>query len=656
MTGTDLTGGLERVLKERRTFAPPAWAGSTATPSITAYRERWSRSLEDPVGFWGEEAKALVWDHPWSKVLEWDRPFARWFSGGRLNASVQCLDRHLGTPTMHKAALHWIGEPGDRRTLTYAQLHKEVARFAAGLRGLGVGKGDRVAIYMPMVPELPVACLACARIGAVHTVVFGGFSAEALRDRINDSGAVAVITSDGGWRRGAHLLLKRTVDEALQGTSTVRHVVVVERGGSNFPHHMVPGRDRYYREVCAQAGPGSPPESMESEDPLFILYTSGTTGKPKGIVHTHAGYLLGTQLTTREVFDLRADDVFWCTADIGWITGHSYVVYGPMQLGATQVLYEGAPNWPEPDRMWQIVASEGVSVFYTAPTAIRSFMKWGETWPKRHDLSSLRLLGSVGEPINPEAWLWYHEVIGQKRCPIVDTWWQTETGAIAIAPLPGATTTKPGSATLPFYGIDAAILDDAGREVATGGGLLAIRRPWPSMMRGIWGDQERYRNTYWSRWDGKYYFTGDGSLRDEEGYFWIVGRVDDVVNISGHRIGTAELESLFVEHQAVSEAAVIGIKHEIKGQGLVGFVTLRDGFSPSEALAAELRDFIGTKIGAFAKPERVLFAADLPKTRSGKIMRRLLRDIAEGRALGDVTTLADPGAVEQIKERYEEEG
>jgi acetyl-CoA synthetase len=649
-------GGLERILKETRRFAPPPWAESTATPSEDAYRQRWRRSLEDPEGFWAEAASALVWDKPWDKVFEWEPPSARWFSGGRLNAAVQCLDRHLGTPTMHKAAFHWVGEPGDRRTLTYAQVHKEVVRFAAGLRKLGVGKGDRVAIYMPMIPELPIACLACARIGAVHTVVFGGFSADALRDRINDSGAIVVVTADGGWRRGAHLLLKRTVDEALQGTTGVRHVVVVKRGGSAFPHRMTADRDVYYDTLCAQSGTVAPPESMESEEPLYILYTSGTTGKPKGIVHTHAGYLLATQITTREVFDIRAEDVFWCTADIGWVTGHSYVIYGPMQVGATQIIYEGAPNWPEPDRMWQIVDAEGVTVFYTAPTAIRSFMKWGEEWPKRHDLSSLRLLGTVGEPINPEAWLWYHEVIGGRRCPIVDTWWQTETGAIAISPLPGAITTKPGSATLPFYGIDAAVLDESGKEVTVGGGLLAIRRPWPSMIRGIWGDQERYRSTYWGHWQGRYYFTGDGAVRDEEGYFWIVGRVDDVVNIAGHRIGTAELESLFVEHKAVSEAAVIGVKHEIKGQAMVGFVTLRDGFSPSEELATELREWIGRKIGWFAKPERVLFAADLPKTRSGKIMRRLLRDIAEGRTLGDVTTLADPGAVAQIKERYEEEG
>jgi len=656
MSEIDLISGLERLRQQGRTFPPPAWHGQTATPSMERYRERWRRSVDEPEAFWSEEARALVWDKPFERVLDWQRPFSKWFTGGRLNASVQCLDRHLNTEVMHKAAVHWIGEPGDRRTLTYAKLHREVCRLAAGLRNLGVKKGDRVALYMPMIPELPVACLACARIGAIHTVVFGGFSAEALRDRIVDSEAVAVITADGGWRRGAHLLLKRTVDEALEGQTPVRNVVVVRRGGGDFPHHMKPGRDLYYDDVLVGRGGDTRPESMDAEDPLFILYTSGTTGKPKGIWHSHAGYLLGTQLSTREVFDLRPQDVFWCTADIGWITGHSYVVYGPMQLGATQVIYEGAPNWPEPDRLWQIVDSEGVTVFYTAPTAIRSFMKWGETWPGRHDLSSLRLLGSVGEPINPEAWLWYHEVIGGGRCPIVDTWWQTETGAISITPLPGATTTKPGSATFPFYGIDAAILDDKGAEVQSGGGLLALRRPWPSMMRGIWGDEARYRSTYWSRWDGMYYFAGDGALRDEDGYFWIVGRVDDVVNISGHRVGTAELESLFVAHKAVSEAAVIGVKHEIKGQALVGFVTLRNSFTPSDALAEELREWIGHKIGAFARPERVLFAADLPKTRSGKIMRRLLRDIAEGHTLGDVTTLADPGAVEQIKERYEEEG
>ena len=658
MTVDDLTGALERIRSETRRFPPPDWAKTTATPSFEAYHERWLRSIDDPEGFWGEEAKTLVWDRPWNKVLEWERPFSRWFTGGRLNASVQCLDRHLGTPNMHKAAFHWIGEPGDQRTLTYAQLHKEVVRLAAGLRMLGVKRGDRVAVYMPMIPELVVACLACARVGAVHTVVFGGFSAEALRDRINDCGALVVITADGGWRRGAHLLLKKTVDECLQGAPTIRHVIVVKRGEGDFPHHMRPGRDHYYEDVCSLGSgrSGGEPESMESEDPLFILYTSGTTGQPKGIVHSHAGYLLGTQMTSREVFDIRPHDIFWCTADIGWVTGHSYVIYGPMQLGATQVIYEGAPNWPEPDCMWEIVEHEGVSIFYTAPTAIRSFMKWGDAWPRRHDLSSLRVLGSVGEPINPEAWLWYHEFIGSKRCPIVDTWWQTETGAMPSPRCPEPprpSPARPPSRSMASMPPDT---DEAGNEVRTGGGFLALRRPWPSMMRGIWGDQDRYRSTYWSRWGGRYYFAGDGALRDDEGYFWIVGRVDDVVNISGHRVGTAELESLFVAHKAVSEAAVIGIKHDIKGQALVGFVTLRNGFEPSETLAIELRDWIGQKIGGFAKPERVLFAADLPKTRSGKIMRRLLRDIAEGRALGDVTTLADPNAVAQIKEKYEEEG
>ncbi len=656
MTKIESTARLERILRETRRFAPPAWAEETSTPSLAAYRERWQRSLDDPEGFWGEAAEALVWDKKWDKVLAWDRPMAKWFVGGQLNASVQCLDRHLGTAAMHKAAFHWIGEPGDRRTLTYAQLHREVGKLASGLRALGIRKGDRVAIYMPMIPELPVACLACARIGAVHTVVFGGFSADALRARIDDCEAAAVITADGGWRRGARLLLKRTVDEALRGATGVRHVVVAERGNGDFPHHMQAGRDRYWSALRAEVTQLAEPETMDSEDPLFILYTSGTTGRPKGIVHSHAGYLLGAQMTAREVFDLKAADVFWCTADIGWVTGHSYVVYGPMQLGVTQVIYEGAPNWPEPDRVWRIVEDEGVTVFYTAPTAIRSFMKWGDGWPGRHDLSSLRLLGSVGEPINPEAWLWYHEVIGNRRCPIVDTWWQTETGAIAISPLPGAIATKPGSATLPFYGIDAAVLDEAGEEVTAGGGFLALRRPWPSMMRGIWGDPERYRSTYWSRWGGKHYFTGDGALRDEDGYFWVVGRVDDVVNIAGHRIGTAELESVFIEHPAVSEAAVIGVKDQLKGQALVGFVTLRNGFEPSTGMAGELRELVGRKIGAFAKPERVLFAADLPKTRSGKIMRRLLRDIAEGRALGDVTTLADPNAVSELKDRYEAEG
>ncbi len=650
------------------TYPPPAWAKDAQTPSFEEYRRRWTESIENPEKFWGELAKELVWNKEYEMALEWNRPFAKWFVGGKLNASVQCLDKHQNTATFDKKALIWVGEPGDRREFTYRQLHAEVNQFASGLKELGLKKGDRVAIYLPMIPELVIACLACARVGAIHTVIFAGFSADSIRDRVEDSGATLVITSDGAWRRGQKLLLKNIVDEALSGIDAVKNIVVVQRNKENteeFAHSMSNARDKYYDSVLGLGADTCQPESMDSEDPLFILYTSGTTGKPKGIFHTHAGYLLGTMISTREVFDIKDskstksndlddNDVFWCTADVGWITGHSYVIYGPMQNGVTQVMYEGAPNYPEPDRFWEIVASEKVTIFYTAPTAIRAFMKWGDNWPQKHDLSSLRLLGTVGEPINPEAWRWYHKTIGAESCPIVDTWWQTETGSISLTPLPGAIATKPGSATFPFYGIDAVILDENGSEVKTGQGLLAIRKPWPAMMRGIWGDEQRYRETYWSKWGGKYYFPGDGAYRDSDGYFWIVGRVDDVVNISGHRIGTAELESAFVEHQTVTEAAVIGVPHEIKGEGLVGFVTLRDGYKPSDELAVELRAWIGAKIGGFAKPERVIFTADLPKTRSGKIMRRLLRDVASGKALGDVTTLADPAVMNELRDQYQD--
>lgn len=646
---------LERVTGEGQTFPPPAWADQTRTPSLSDYRRRWEKSIADPESFWGELAKELVWDKPYDTVLEWNRPFAKWFVGGKLNASVQCLDKHLDTSVADKTAITWIGEPGDRRVLTYRDMYRSVNRLASGLKSLGVGRGDRVAIYMPMLPELPIACLACARIGAIHTVVFAGFSSQSLRNRIDDCSAVAVITSDGGWRRGAQMRIKDIVDDAVAGAKSIKHVVVIKRGGADFPHNMTDGRDVYYDELMSSSEEYVAPESMDSEDPLFILYTSGTTGKPKGIYHTHAGYLLGTMFSAREVFDMRDKDVFWCTADVGWITGHSYIIYGPMQNGVSQVMYEGAPNHPTPGRFWEIVEQEKVTVFYTAPTAIRAFMGWGDEWVTPRDLSSLRLLGTVGEPINPEAWRWYHKTIGGGRCPIVDTWWQTETGTISITPLPGATPTKPGSATFPFYGIDALILDEHGAEVTEGGGLLAIRKPWPAMMRGIWGDEDRYRETYWSKWDGKYYFAGDGAYRDQDGYFWIVGRVDDVVNISGHRIGTAELESAFVEHPAVNEAAVIGVPHDIKGEGLVGFVSLCDGQTQSDELAAELRDWIAEKIGKFVRPERVVFVGDLPKTRSGKIMRRLLRDIATGRALGDVTTLADSSALEKLAQEYSEE-
>ena len=649
------TGAFERVAGEEQSFPTPPWAEQTRTPSMPEYRRRWEKSIADPESFWGELARELVWDRPYDTVLEWNRPFAKWFVGGKLNASVQCLDKHLDSSATDKTAITWIGEPGDRRTLTYRDLYMSVNKLASALKQLGVGRGDRVAVYMPMLPELPIACLACARIGAIHTVVFAGFSSQSLRDRIDDCGAVAVITADGGWRRGSQMRIKDIVDDAVKGASSIKHVVVVKRGGVEFPHSMTHGRDVYYDDLLSSADDFAAPEPMDSEDPLFILYTSGTTGKPKGIFHTHAGYLLGTMVSAREVFDMRDNDVFWCTADVGWITGHSYIIYGPMQNGVSQVMYEGAPNHPTPGRFWEIVEKEKVTVFYTAPTAIRAFMGWGDKWVTPRDLTSLRLLGTVGEPINPEAWRWYHKTIGAGRCPIVDTWWQTETGSISITPLPGTTPTKPGSATLPFYGIDAAILDEQGNEVTEGGGLLAIRKPWPAMMRGIWGDENRYRETYWSKWDGKYYFAGDGAYRDKDGYFWIVGRVDDVVNVSGHRIGTAELESAFVEHPAVNEAAVIGVPHKIKGECLIGFVSLCDGQRHSAELAEELRDLIAEKIGKFCRPERVMFVEDLPKTRSGKIMRRLLRDIATGKALGDVTTLADSSALEKLAREYRDE-
>lgn len=652
---TDRLSGISRVTEEGEIYPPPAWAGETGTPSMSVYLKRWKYSVEDPEGFWGELARELVWEKKYEKVLEWNRPHARWFVGGKLNASVQCLDKHLNTPVAEKTALVWIGEPGEKKTLSYRDLHTLVNKLASGLKKLGVKRGDRVAIYMPMLPELPIACLACARIGAIHSVVFAGFAPQSLRDRIDDCGASVVITSDGGWRRGSKMLVKDIVDSAVDGSQTITNVVVVKRGGDEFSHEMKQGRDVYYEKLVADGDEFVTPEPMDSEDPLFILYTSGTTGKPKGIFHTHAGYLLGTLVSCREVFDLRDNDIFWCTADIGWITGHSYVIYGPMQNGATQIMYEGAPNYPNPDRFWKIVEQEKVTIFYTAPTAIRAFMSWGDKWIKPRDLSSLRLLGTVGEPINPEVWRWYHKTIGAERCPIVDTWWQTETGTISITPLPGSTPTKPGSATLPFYGIDAVVLDESGAELSEGGGLLAIRKPWPAMMRGIWGDEQRYIDTYWSRWEGKYYFAGDAAYRDKDGYFWIVGRVDDVVNVSGHRIGTAELESAFIEHEAVIEAAVVGVPHKIKGEGLVGFVSLREGEQHSEELAEELREWIAKKIGNFARPERVMFVDDLPKTRSGKIIRRLLRNIATGRELGDVTTLADASTLEKLRQEYQEE-
>jgi len=649
----DRPSEISALLHENRRFDPPAaWRASAVVTDAGVYE----RAAADPEAFWAAFASELEWMRPWDRVLEWTPPDAKWFVGGTLNASVNCLDRHVRTARRNKAALIWEGEPGDRRTFTYFDLYREVCGFANVLRSLGVGRGDRVALYLPLVPELAVAMLACARIGAVHSVVFGGFSAESLRDRINDARAVALVTADGGFRRGRPVPLKQTADEALRDTPSIRHVVVVRRGQGVPEPEMQAGRDRWYHELMASAGHVCPPEEMGSEDMLYILYTSGTTGKPKGIVHTTGGYLVATYATTKWVFDLRDDDVYWCTADIGWVTGHSYLVYGPLANGATAVMYEGAPDWPEKDRFWRIVERYGVTILYTAPTAIRAFMRWGTDWPAKHDLSSLRLLGSVGEPINPEAWMWYHQHIGGARCPIVDTWWQTETGMIMITPLPGVTSLKPGSATRPFPGIAAEIRSQAGDGIEVGGGLLAITRPWPSMLRGIYGDPERYRQQYWSRWGDGVYFTGDGAKRDEDGYFWVLGRVDDVLNVAGHRIGTMEVESALVDHPKVAEAAVVGKPHEVKGQAVAAFVTVKEGVTPSPALAAELKEHVVKKIGALARPDDVLFAGDLPKTRSGKIMRRLLRDIAEGKALGDTTTLADPAVVARLKSEYEERG
>ena len=641
------------LLQEDRSFPPPASFTAQANIRDASIYEQAER---DPEAFWAAFARELEWFGPWQQVLDWNPPHAKWFVGGTLNASVNCVDRHARGPRRNKAAIVWEGEPGDRRTLTYFDLFRQVSQFANVLKSLGVKRGDRVAIYLPLVPELAISMLACARIGAIHSVVFGGFSAESLRDRINDAQATVLITADGGWRRGQIVPLKQMADEALKETPSIRHVIIVPRlQGSPISVHMQDGRDQWYHLLMQNASHVCEPERMDAEDMLYILYTSGTTGKPKGIVHTTGGYLVGTYATTKWVFDLKEDDVYWCTADIGWVTGHSYVVYGPLANGATVVMYEGAPDWPQKDRFWEIVERYGVTIFYTAPTAIRAFMRWGTDWPARHDLSSLRLLGSVGEPINPEAWVWYYRHIGGERCPVVDTWWQTETGAILITPLPGLTTCKPGSATRPFPGIRAEIKTDKGDNVAVGGGLLVLTRPWPSMLRGIYGDPQRYVTQYWNRWTPDIYFTGDGAKRDADGYFWLLGRVDDVLNVAGHRIGTMEVESALVDHPNVAEAAVVGRPHEIKGQAVAAFVTLKEGTEGTDALMSELKNHVVKKIGAIARPDDVIFTADLPKTRSGKIMRRLLRDIAEGKTLGDTTTLADPNVIAKLKEQYQEE-
>ncbi len=636
---------IEALLVEQRTFPPDPAFVARANATAGLYEE----AGRDPEAYWAAQARErLSWSTPFETTLEWDLPFAKWFVGGELNVAYNCVDRHVERGLGDKVAYHWIGEPGDTQTITYRDLQARVNRAANALKELGVATGDRVAIYLPMIPELPVAMLACAKIGAPFTVVFGGFSAEALSDRINDAGAKVLITADGGWRRGRHVGLKHHADEAMVSTPTITASIVVARLGGGV--HMVEGRDHWWHELVDRQDDRCDPVPVPSEHMLYLLYTSGTTAKPKGIMHTSAGYLLGASLTHHGVFDIKPDDVYWCAADIGWVTGHSYIVFGPLANATTGIIYEGAPDTPAWDRWWQIVEEYGVTILYTAPTAIRAFMKQGEEYPRRHDLSSLRLLGSVGEPINPEAWLWYHTHIGGGKAPIVDTWWQTETGSILISPLPGVTTTKPGSATFPLPGIGAEVVDAAGSPVPRGGGgYLVLTRPWPSMLRGIYGDPERYRQTYWSRFPGMY-FAGDGAKKDQDGYFWLLGRVDDVMNVAGHRLSTIEVESALVDHPSVAEAAVVGKTDEVTGQAIFAFVILRTGHEPSEALGVQLREHVAYVIGPIARPRYLLFTPDLPKTRSGKIMRRLLRDIAEGRSLGDTTTLADATVVDTIRD------
>jgi acetyl-CoA synthetase len=635
---------IDALMAENRTFPPP---DSFKDEALVVGTFLYDEAAQDDEGFWARQAADLVqWSQPWHTILDWQLPFAKWFVGGKLNVSENCLDRHVAAGRGDKVAFHWEGEPGDTRTITYGELLDEVQRFANVLRSLGVGKGDRVNIYLPMIPEAAVAMLACARIGAPHSVVFGGFSAQSLADRISDAEAKVLVTADGGYRRGEVFPLKPAADEAVAQTSTIEHVVVVKRGGNAVD--MVAGRDHWYHELIRDASPDCPAEPMDSEDLLFLLYTSGTTGKPKGIMHTMGGYLTHVTYTQRYVFDIHPDtDVFWCTADVGWVTGHSYIVYGPLSNGATQVMYEGVPNYPANDRLWEIVERYKVTKFYTAPTAIRTFMKWGAAEPAKHDLSSLKLLGSVGEPINPEAWMWYHEHIGGGNCPVVDTWWQTETGGIMISPLPGATPTKPGSATFPLPGVSAELVDDQGARVERGGGYLTLTRPWPGMLRGIWGDPQRYHDTYWARFEGRY-VAGDGAKLDDDGYLWLLGRVDDVMNVSGHRISTTEVESALVSHPAVAEAAVVGATDATTGQAIFAYVILRAG---ADASSDDLRNHVASEIGAIAKPKAIFITPDLPKTRSGKIMRRLLRDVAEGRNLGDTSTLADATVVSELQRR-----
>ena len=635
---------IEALANEQRIFAPsPQFVANSNAVDRSLYEE----AAKDHEGFWARQARELLtWSKPFTQTCEWNLPFAKWFMDGTLNVSYNCLDRHVEAGKGSKVAIHWEGEPGDKRAITYAELLDEVKKFSNVLRGLGVEKGDRVNIYLPMIPEAAVAMLACARIGAAHSVVFGGFSAQALADRINDASAKVLVTADGGWRRGEVFPLKAQADEAVKQTPSIEHVVVVERGGNEVS--MASGRDHWYHELMANASSDCPADPMDAEQLLFLLYTSGTTGKPKGIMHTTAGYLTHVAFTFKYVFDLQPDtDVYWCTADVGWVTGHSYIVYGPLANGATQVMYEGVPNYPGNDRFWDMIERYKVTIFYTAPTAIRTFMKWGTEEPAKHDLSSLRLIGSVGEPINPEAWMWYREHIGGNRCPIIDTWWQTETGGVMISPLPGVIATKPGSATFPIPGIGAEVVDESGNRVERGGGYLTLTNPWPGMLRGIWGDPERYKDTYWSRFSGRY-FAGDGAKLDDDGYLWLLGRVDDVMNVSGHRISTTEVESALVSHPSVAEAAVVGANDATTGQAVIAFVTLRGGSTVEEK---DLRDHVGREIGAIAKPKTIYFTPDLPKTRSGKIMRRLLRDVAEGRNLGDTTTLADASVVEELRKK-----
>ncbi len=642
---------VDDLLHETRIIHP---SDSFKSKALIKDQSLYDCAQKDPLSFWEQCARQLDWFKPWEQTLVWDKPFSQWFVGGKINAAYNCLDRHLKANLGKKIAILWEGENGDTRQMTYEELFLETSKFANVLKSLGVSKGDRVAIYLPMVPEAVAAMLACARIGAAHTVIFGGFSAEALRDRINDAQAKVLITADGGYRRGQTVPLKQTSDEALKETPTIKHVLVIKRLNMDVP--MISGRDHWYHQMMASASKDCPCEVMDSEDLLFILYTSGTTGKPKGIMHTTGGYLTGVHSTTKYVFDLKPDDIFWCTADVGWVTGHSYIVYGPLANAATVVLYEGAPDFPDRGRFWKIIEQYKVTIFYTAPTAIRAFMKWGHQWAQKHDLSSLRLLGSVGEPINPEAWMWYYEYIGNQKCPVVDTWWQTETGSIMITTLPGLHPMKPGSAGVPLPGVDAQIRNEEGKIIAQGGGFLSISSPWPSMLRGIWGDQERYKNTYWGKWNGQYYFAGDGTKRDSDGYFWFLGRVDDIMLVAGHNISTAEVESALVDNHMVAEAAVVGVKDDLKGQAIAAFVILKERCVADKDTEQILKEHVAHKIGAIARPSKIIFTADVPKTRSGKIMRRLLRDVAEGRALGDITTLADANVVAALKEKYGETG